>query len=106
MYCERPQFTRLSRINILDRTQSSVDLLDFEELTFFFSRLFYYSNNVKWVSIPFAMLNPAVKSISPSSVDWIGYVDPQYYGQYFDYGMLLIFGGIPWQVSRILNHLN
>jgi solute carrier family 5 (high affinity choline transporter), member 7 len=52
------------------------------------------------------MLNPAVKSISPSSVDWIGYVEPKYYGQYFDYGMLLIFGGIPWQVRLILIHLN
>ncbi len=45
------------------------------------------------------MTNSAVSSIAPSEVDWVGTLEPQYYGQYFDYGMLLIFGGIPWQVS-------
>lgn len=45
------------------------------------------------------MTNSAVSSISPSEVDWVGTLEPQYYGQYFDYGMLLIFGGIPWQVT-------
>ncbi len=29
----------------------------------------------------------------------MGTLEPQYLGQYFDYGMLLVFGGIPWQVS-------
>lgn len=30
--------------------------------------------------------------------DWIGTVKPEEYGFYLDYGLLLIFGGIPWQV--------
>jgi hypothetical protein len=46
------------------------------------------------------MTNSAVSSIAPSEVDWVGTLEPQYYGQYFDYGMLLVFGGIPWQVSE------
>ena len=49
------------------------------------------------------MTNSAVSSIAPSEVDWVGTLEPQYYGQYFDYGMLLIFGGIPWQVSVVHN---
>ena len=59
----------------------------------------------QWLSLPFAITNPAVSSISPSDVDWIGHVEPQYWGQYFDYGMLLIFGGIPWQAyfQRVLS---
>ncbi|XP_046657306.1 high-affinity choline transporter 1-like [Daphnia pulicaria] len=58
-----------------------------------------------WVSIPFAMTNSAVSSIAPSEVDWVGTLEPQYYGQYFDYGMLLVFGGIPWQAyfQRVLS---
>lgn len=59
----------------------------------------------QWLSIPFAMTNEAVSSIAPSQVDWVGHVEPQYWGQYFDYGMLLIFGGIPWQAyfQRVLS---
>lgn len=38
-------------------------------------------------------------------VDWIGTVDPKEYWSYADYGLLLIFGGIPWQVyfQRVLS---
>lgn len=49
------------------------------------------------------MTNKAVSSIAPSEVDWIGELEPQYLGQYFDYGMLLVFGGIPWQVKYTYN---
>jgi len=58
-----------------------------------------------WVSIPFAMNNEAVRSISSVDVDWIGSVPSDRYGQYFDCGMLLIFGGIPWQAyfQRVLS---
>lgn len=55
----------------------------------------------QWISIPFTLTHPAVSSISPSNVDWVGSVPSEYWGQYFDYGMLLIFGGIPWQVWRL-----
>lgn len=38
-------------------------------------------------------------------VDWIGKVKPEEYWFYVDYGLLLIFGGIPWQVyfQRVLS---
>jgi hypothetical protein len=46
------------------------------------------------------MYNEHVGSMSPEDVDWIGRVDPSEYAFYVDYGLLLIFGGIPWQVSQ------
>jgi high affinity choline transporter 7 len=52
--------------------------------------------------IPFAMYNEHVGSLSPEVVDWIGKVEPSEYYYYLDYGLLLIFGGIPWQVSQRL----
>lgn len=38
-------------------------------------------------------------------VDWIGVIQPSEYWSYLDYGLLLIFGGIPWQVyfQRVLS---
>jgi hypothetical protein len=56
--------------------------------------------------IPFAMYNEHVGSLSPEVVDWIGRVEPSEYFYYLDYGLLLIFGGIPWQVSQryIIKH--
>jgi high affinity choline transporter 7 len=49
------------------------------------------------------MYNEHVGSLSPDVVDWIGRVEPSEYYYYIDYGLLLIFGGIPWQVSRKLS---
>ncbi|PSN41115.1 High-affinity choline transporter 1 [Blattella germanica] len=51
-----------------------------------------------WMCIPFAMYNEHVGSLSPEVVDWIGSVDSAEYFYYIDYGLLLVFGGIPWQV--------
>lgn len=51
-----------------------------------------------WMCIPFAWANQHVKPLSSMEVDWIGHVEPDYYWFYVDYGLLLIFGGIPWQV--------
>lgn len=51
-----------------------------------------------WMCIPFAWANPHVKPLSSMEVDWIGSIDSNYYWFYADYGLLLIFGGIPWQV--------
>ncbi|CAD7090438.1 unnamed protein product [Hermetia illucens] len=58
-----------------------------------------------WLCIPFAWSNEHVQSLSDMNVDWIGSVDPQDYWFYLDYGLLLIFGGIPWQVyfQRVLS---
>ncbi|XP_061397365.1 high-affinity choline transporter 1 [Musca vetustissima] len=58
-----------------------------------------------WMCIPFAWANDHVKSLSSMDVDWIGHVDPDQRWFYIDYGLLLIFGGIPWQVyfQRVLS---
>ena len=53
----------------------------------------------QWMCIPFAMLNPIVGSLRDVEHDWIGHVDGKDIPSYIDYGLLLIFGGIPWQVS-------
>ena len=49
------------------------------------------------------MYNEHVGSMSPEVVDWVGRVDPSEYAYYVDYGLLLVFGGIPWQVSQRLS---
>jgi high affinity choline transporter 7 len=46
------------------------------------------------------MYNEHVGSLSPEVVDWVGRVEPSEYFYYMDYGLLLVFGGIPWQVSE------
>ncbi|XP_073817279.1 choline transporter [Musca autumnalis] len=58
-----------------------------------------------WMCIPFAWANDHVKSLSSMDVDWIGHVAPEQRWFYLDYGLLLIFGGIPWQVyfQRVLS---
>uniref|UniRef100_T1IWY2 High-affinity choline transporter 1 n=1 Tax=Strigamia maritima TaxID=126957 RepID=T1IWY2_STRMM len=62
-------------------------------------------NNTSWLCIPFALVNPAVKSLDPESVDWFGKLDGRHFGQYLDSALLLVFGGIPWQVyfQRVLS---
>lgn len=54
-----------------------------------------------WMCIPFAWANEHVKPLSSMEVDWIGRVEPDHYCFYVDYGLLLVFGGIPWQVRNI-----
>ncbi|XP_049863344.1 high-affinity choline transporter 1 [Schistocerca gregaria] len=58
-----------------------------------------------WLCIPFAWLNEQVGSLSPENVDWVGSVAKEEIASYIDYGLLLIFGGIPWQVyfQRVLS---
>ncbi|KAK3089314.1 hypothetical protein FSP39_002626 [Pinctada imbricata] len=66
-----------------------------------------------WLSIPFAFMNENVgditnmtASILPNTTtDWIKELDPKYVGLYMDSGLLLMFGGIPWQVyfQRVLS---
>ncbi|XP_070187378.1 high affinity choline transporter 1-like isoform X2 [Littorina saxatilis] len=50
-----------------------------------------------WVGVPFAMTHEASRSIT-NNTEWIGQVDTPYIGSYIDFYLLLIFGGIPWQV--------
>lgn len=58
-----------------------------------------------WMCIPFAWTNDHVRSLSDMDVDWIGHVEPKQRWFYIDYGLLLVFGGIPWQVyfQRVLS---
>ncbi|CAC5389089.1 SLC5A7 [Mytilus coruscus] len=62
--------------------------------------------NIQWLSIPFAMTHDAVRDISVNyTTVWIKDLDPAYSGQYIDAFLLLIFGGIGWQVyfQRVLS---
>lgn len=45
------------------------------------------------------MMDEKVGSLSPSEVDWIGEIGDDQLWYYIDNGLLLVFGGIPWQVS-------
>ncbi|XP_070509209.1 high-affinity choline transporter 1 [Chironomus tepperi] len=58
-----------------------------------------------WMCIPFAWTNDHVKPLSGMEVDWIGEIGEKKFWFYCDYGLLLIFGGIPWQVyfQRVLS---
>lgn len=51
------------------------------------------------------MANPATKSISPTEIDWIGTLEGKFLGYYLDCGLLLVFGGIPWQVTLVIHFL-
>lgn len=55
--------------------------------------------------IPFAWSHEKVLPLGSMDVDWIGSISPTEYWYYLDYGLLLIFGGIPWQVyfQRVLS---
>lgn len=55
--------------------------------------------------IPFAASNKAVKNIFDTSHEWIGEVKKPDIATYIDLMLVLIFGGIPWQVyfQRVLS---
>ena len=50
--------------------------------------------------VPFAFTHEAVGSLSVNETNWVGNVPENEYewGEWVDYAVLLIFGGIPWQV--------
>ena len=54
------------------------------------------------IGIPCAWNHEAVKPITYDSQDWIGKVEIEYIMNYTDYMLVLIFGGIPWQVKKNL----
>nr|XP_018911386.1 PREDICTED: high-affinity choline transporter 1 [Bemisia tabaci]XP_018911387.1 PREDICTED: high-affinity choline transporter 1 [Bemisia tabaci] len=58
-----------------------------------------------WLCVPFAWANPKVLPLASQDVDWIGEINSEDFWPYVDYGLLLIFGGIPWQVyfQRVLS---
>eukprot|EP00112_Aurelia_sp_Birch-Aquarium-sp1_P006717 Seg1735.3 transcript_id=Seg1735.3/GoldUCD/mRNA.D3Y31 product="High-affinity choline transporter 1" protein_id=Seg1735.3/GoldUCD/D3Y31 len=60
-----------------------------------------------WLCIPFAMTNKAVTPISQTKGTWVGEQSWDWgsFGNWMDNALLLIFGGIPWQVyfQRVLS---
>ena len=56
--------------------------------------------------MPFALTNEAVTSIVETAQveggGWKGHLQGVSWGLYIDFALLLIFGGIPWQVSNPL----
>ena len=50
-------------------------------------------------------MNPAVKSMSTEDNNWFGDLHSYQLGQYLDLFLLLILGGVPWQVyfQRVLS---
>lgn len=50
-----------------------------------------------WVGIPFAMTTKASRSIVDNT-KWVGELDTGYIGSFVDFYLLILFGGIPWQV--------
>ncbi|XP_064458526.1 high-affinity choline transporter 1-like [Ornithodoros turicata] len=58
-----------------------------------------------WLCIPFCMMNESVGALSYPDNDWVGSLEPRFVGQYIDFGLLLMLGGIPWQVyfQRVLS---
>lgn len=51
-----------------------------------------------WICIPYASQHPNVGDLTLTSIDWLGTIETRMIWYYIDYGLLLIFGGIPWQV--------
>ncbi|XP_056293178.1 high-affinity choline transporter 1-like [Pseudoliparis swirei] len=64
-----------------------------------------------WISVPFALSNPAVSDISVTAKEviyqspWLGKIDPEDKWLWADNFCLLMLGGIPWQVyfQRVLS---
>ena len=75
-----------------------------------YSKTFFISNEFnlvflifQWIGVGFAMAHPAVSNISQTAFGadgWIGVLplDP-YVGNWIDLALLIILGGVPWQVS-------
>nr|XP_054930612.1 high-affinity choline transporter 1-like [Dermacentor andersoni] len=58
-----------------------------------------------WLSVPFAMFHEAVGPISYPRNDFVGSVEWKDFGTYWDSMLLLMMGGVPWQVyfQRVLS---
>lgn len=60
--------------------------------------------SLQWLSVPFAWYNPKVDFNKPD-LDLVGEIKSKDLLSYIDYALLLVFGGIPWQVyfQRVLS---
>ena len=72
------------------------------------SELFACIKPLQWFAVPFVVTDKHVVNIwstfenptmAPGGIHgWAGYLDPSLYATWCDSMLLLIFGGIPWQV--------
>ena len=53
-----------------------------------------------WIAVPFAMQHKSVGDIVTTWREWRGHLDKSQMVEWTDNMLLLIFGGIPWQVYR------
>lgn len=51
------------------------------------------------IAAPFSMLHPAVSFENLTTKDWLGHVKNEDLGEWVDCMLLVVFGGIPWQVT-------
>ncbi|XP_069937379.1 high-affinity choline transporter 1 [Cherax quadricarinatus] len=60
-----------------------------------------------WLAVPFCVMNEAVGSLALNETNWLGSMEPASpeWGLWVDFWLLLICGGIPWQVyfQRVLS---
>ena len=56
--------------------------------------------------IPFVWTHPSVSSEPMSEIDWVGTVPVASMASYIDVYLLVIFGGIPWQVTGATNTIS
>ena len=62
---------------------------------------------LQWLCVPFALHHEAVGSLEETRDKWLGSLDASYAANYIDVYLLLIFGGIPWQVrTEYCAHVN
>lgn len=69
-----------------------------------FNRLSEIACYFQWLSVPFALNNKKVDFQKPG-LDLVGEIKGKDLLSYIDYALLLVFGGIPWQVyfQRVLS---
>ena len=52
-----------------------------------------------WLAVPFALKHEGVGSIVATWPEWRGHIDRSHLVEWIDSMLLLVFGGIPWQVN-------
>ena len=73
--------------------------LSIELLIYFSSKFKFIIVIFQWLVIPFAMTNDAVTDISVNyTTVWIKEVNRRHWGYYIDSYLLIILGGMGWQV--------
>jgi len=58
-----------------------------------------------WLALPFCLAHEHTANVASTSDQWIGKIHGREWGKWIDHALLLMFGGIPWQVyfQRVLS---